>query len=116
MYPTTPWRHIMLRNACWITCVALFATTGSATAQAPLDLLPSDAMVGCAIRNLSDFKKKADKFAKDADLQRGFPMQPSQLLDQAYKALGLQGVIDEDNSCAIVFVAEKVVGVPLGRF
>ncbi|MBI1913595.1 MAG: hypothetical protein HYS12_02390 [Planctomycetes bacterium] len=104
----------MLRNACWVPFIALFATAGSATAQKTLDLLPSDAMAGCAVRNLNDLKTKGDKFIKDTELP--IPIRLSQVFDMAYQALGVQGVVDEDGSCAIVLVAEKVIGQPLGRF
>ncbi|HKB42085.1 MAG TPA: hypothetical protein VKD72_37005 [Gemmataceae bacterium] len=104
----------MLRNTLCLTLLALFALTGSATAQGPLDLVPSDAMAGFAIRNLNDLKKKGDKFIKDTDLQMQFPMRPSQLFDDVYKFLGVQGAVDEDGSAAIMLVAEKVVGQPIG--
>src|SRR5438067_13811428 len=76
-----PWRYIMLRNACWVPFVALLATAGGATAQGTLDLLPSDAIASCAVRNLNDLKKKGDKFIKDVDLQ--IPVRLSQLFDMA---------------------------------
>jgi hypothetical protein len=107
----------MPRNACWVPFVALLASAGSAPAQRTLDLLPADAIAGCAIRNLNDLKKKGDQFIKDAELQPLLgPVRLSQVFDMVYQALGVQGVVDEDGSCAVVVVAEKVVGVPRGRW
>src|SRR5262249_32278301 len=102
----------MRERTCCLTLLALLATAGSATAQKTLDLLPSDAMAGCAVRNLNDLKKKGDQFIKDTELP--IPIRLSQVFDEVYKMLGVQGVVDEDGSCAIVLVAEKVIGQPLG--
>src|SRR5947207_851462 len=102
----------MLRNLSCLTLLVVIACAGSAPAQKTLDLMPSDAMVGCAVRNLNDLKKKGDQFIKDTELQ--LPIRLSQVFDMAYQAIGVQGVVDEDGSCAIVLVPEKVIGQPIG--
>jgi hypothetical protein len=67
-----------------------------------LDLIPADAAAAASIRSLADLKKKGDKFVADAELN--VPLRPSQIFAEVYKALGIQGGIDEDGAGAIILL------------
>ncbi len=100
----------MIRNSLCAILLAL-AAAGGAAAQGPLDLIPADALGGVAIRDLNDLKKKGDQFIKDTELK--FPLRPSELFDQVYQFLGVQGAVDQDGSAAIVLANPKAVGAEL---
>ncbi len=77
----------------WLSVVVLAFTGGLAPAQESLlELLPEGA---CAfgVRDLSELKAKGDKFLKDADI----PMnpRPSQMVEQAFRELRVQGAVNE---------------------
>jgi hypothetical protein len=76
--------------------------------QGMLDLIPHDAAAGVVIRNLTDLRKKGDKFIAETDLQT--PIRPSELFSMAYNFLGIRGGVDEDGSAAIVLLSPEKRG------
>jgi hypothetical protein len=91
----------------------LLLTAGAARAQhGVLDVIPADAAAAVAVRNLDDLKTKGDKLIADAELQ--MPLRPSQLFDEAYKFLGVQGGVDPKGAAAIVLARPEDAGGDLG--
>ncbi len=73
----------------------------------PLDLVPEDACIGIAIRNLAELRTKSDRlFSKLPD--KG--MRPSQLVDMALAELRLGWKIDEKKPTALVCTTGKLGG------
>ncbi len=85
----------------------LLAAVAAAPAAPPdvLELVPEDAALALAIRNLTDLKKKGDKFFADAGLKEDRALlRPSLLFEQLYDAAGIRAGLDEDAPAAL-FVA-----------
>jgi hypothetical protein len=91
-------------------CLGLAMLAGSLRAEPPLplDLVPEDACIGIAVRNLAELRTKGDRlFAKVPE--RGFP-RPSQLLDMAFAELQVPWKIDEKKPAAIVCLTGALGG------
>lgn len=73
-----------------------------ASAQTPLEILPEDAVVALAIRDLDDLIKKGDVFIKDADIRT--PARPSDLFDQGTQALGIRKGYDRKAAAAVLLM------------
>jgi hypothetical protein len=82
--------------------VCLLWTAAAPAQQGMLDLIPADAAAAVSIRSLTDLKKKGDQFVADAELK--VPLRPSQLFEEMYKFLGVQGGVDEGGAAAIVLL------------
>jgi hypothetical protein len=63
-----------------LVCTVLLGISSRASAQAAIDLLPQDAIVSIAVRDLDDLMKKGDKFLTDSEIR--MPVRPSELFDQ----------------------------------
>ena len=86
--------------------VLLLATLPAAAADA-LDLIPADAAIGVGFRNISDLKKKGDKFFAAAGVkEEAFP-RPSMMVQQVSEFLGLKAGIDEDAPAAVMVIIPK---------
>jgi hypothetical protein len=99
----------MFRRFWLVSTSALFLAVAPARAgTAMLDLIPRDAAAGLAVRNIADFKKKADKLISDIEpnMRGGATL----LFTLAYEYLGIKGGVDEDNAAAAVLVSPKTVG------
>jgi hypothetical protein len=93
-----------------LSVLALVALAGTLRADPPLplDLIPKDACIGIAIRNLADLRTKSDRlFGKDE--LRGVP-RPSQLLDAAFGMLELNWKVDEKKPAALVCLSGTLGG------
>jgi hypothetical protein len=92
-------------------CLALFALAGPLRAEPPLplDLIPEDACIGVAARNLADLRTKSDRLLGKAG-EGGFPQRPSQLLDMAFGMLNLGWKIDEKKPLALVCMTGALGG------
>ncbi|MBI1830078.1 MAG: hypothetical protein HYR84_01345 [Planctomycetes bacterium] len=83
----------------------VLATALPAFAQTPLEILPEDAAVGIAIRDLDDLMKKGDVFLRDADIR--MPIRPSQVFDQGAQFIGIRKGFDRKASAAIVLMSPE---------
>jgi hypothetical protein len=92
----------MIRNVRSIAIVTLLIGSAWASADGVLDLLPEEAGVAFAVRNIHDLKASADKLVKDAGLEGGDS--PSKIIDQLLAFLNLGGVIDEKSSIAVMLI------------
>jgi len=96
-----------------LSLTILFVCTAAAPAgTGTLDLIPTDAGVAVAIRNLNQLKKKGDKFIADTGIKTF--LRPSQAFEWVYQQLGLQAGIDQDSSAAIVLASPAKMGVKPG--
>jgi hypothetical protein len=96
-----------------LSCLVLAALAGTLRADPPgaLDLIPEDACVGIAIRNLAELRPKSERlFGKEI---RGLP-RPSQLLDAAFGALNLGWKIDEKKPAALLCTTGTLGGFDAG--
>jgi hypothetical protein len=75
-----------------------------------LELIPEDAAVALAVRNLNDLKKKGDQFVAATGTR--FIARPSQLIEQLINRHGIKGV-DADGGIAVMAVNPKIVGIKL---
>jgi hypothetical protein len=82
--------------------VSLLWAAAAPAQQGMLDLIPADAAAAVSIRSLTDLKKKGDRFIADAELN--VPLRPSQIFEEMYKFLGVQGGVDEDGAAAIILL------------
>lgn len=99
----------MSGRQCLLSLVAMLAWSGIASAETNvLDLIPHDATVAVAVRNLNELKKKGDKFIAAAEIHDSG--RPSQLVESLGKSLGLKGV-DTDGSFALVVVNPQTIGI-----
>lgn len=90
--------------------LGLAALAGSLRAEPPLplDLVPDNACIGIAVRNLAELRTKGDRlFAKVPDR---FAPRPSQLLDLAFAQLNLPWKIDEKKPAALVCLSGTLGG------
>jgi hypothetical protein len=75
----------------------------------PLDLVPRDACIGIATRNLADLRTKSDRLFKDLQ-DRG--ARPSRILDMGLGMLELRWKIDPKKPAAIVCMTGALGGLP----
>lgn len=90
--------------------LGLAALAGSLRAEPPLplDLVPENACIGIAVRNLAELRTKGDRlFAKVPDR---FAPRPSQLMDLAFARLQLPWKIDEKKPAALVCLSGTLGG------
>jgi len=85
--------------------IVILLAASSATAQTPLDILPEDAAVGIAIRDLDELIKKGNVFLRDADIRT--PLRPSELFDQGTQILGINKGYDRKAPAAIVLLSPE---------
>src|SRR5262249_18238535 len=103
----------MFRRAALLTLTACLLGPAAAPAQqGMLDLIAADAAAAVSIRSLTDLKKKGDKFVADTELN--VPLRPSQLFEEMYKFLGVQGGVNEDGAGAIVLLRPEGKDEELG--
>jgi hypothetical protein len=76
-----------------------------------LDLIPEDAAVGIAIRNLADLIKKGDKFIDDGGLDNG--LRPSRIFTFLYDFQGIKDAVDENAGAAILIANPDLIGAKL---
>lgn len=89
-----------------LSLVLCLATSSRAADM--LDLIPADALAGCACRSIEGLVQKTTKLAKDVELE--LPEQPGALCKQLFMALGIQAGLDTRGSCAFALVNEKHIG------
>jgi hypothetical protein len=94
-----------------MSCLALVALAGFLRAEPPLplDLVPEDACIGIAVRNLAELRTKGDRlFAKvpEANIPR-----PSQFLDTVIGELKLPWKIDDKKPAAVVCMSGALSGL-----
>jgi hypothetical protein len=92
--------------------VCLLWTAAAPAQQGMLDLIPANAAAAVSIRSLTDLKKKGDRFVADAELN--VPLRPSQVFEQIYQFLGVQGGIDEDGAAAVVLLRPEGENADVG--
>ena len=78
-----------------------------------LDIVPSDAALSFAIRNLQDLKRKGDTFLEKTGLQ--IPVRPSQIFDFALGWIGIQQGVDDQSPIALIMVNLEKVGAESGK-
>jgi len=78
-----------------------------------LDIVPSDAALAFAIRNLQDLKRKGDTFLEKTGLQ--IPVRPSQIFDFALGWIGIQQGVDDQSPIALIMVNLENVGAEFGK-
>lgn len=101
----------MRTNSFKISVLALFLFSSLVSAQeSVLDLLPVDAAVAVAIRDLSDLKKKGDEFIKESGAK--FFIRPSQIFDQGFQIIGVQNGVDDKRPAAILLLPPEMVFPP----
>src|SRR5262249_18994751 len=101
----------MSGKRCLLSCLVLAAAAGAlrAAPPLPLDLIPEDACIGVAIRDLAQLRvKSAPLFARN-EQTRHLP-RPSQLLDMAFMQVNLPWKIDEKKAGAIVCLSGRLAG------
>jgi hypothetical protein len=92
-----------------LVCTVLLGISGRASAQAAIDLLPREAIVSIAIRDLDDLMKKGDRFLTDSEIR--VLVRPSELFDQGTQILGIRKGYDRKAPAAVVLMRpEKEVG------
>src|SRR4051794_13569940 len=97
-----------------LCCLALLLLPGAHRAEPPLplDLIPEDACIGIATRNLAELRTKSDRlFGK---MQPPGNVRPSQLLDMAFTMLNLGWKIDEKKPAALVCTTGALGGFDAG--
>jgi hypothetical protein len=96
-----------------LLAVAVLLAATTATPAAPpdvLDLVPEDAALALAIRNITDLKKKGDKFFADASIKEESLPRPSALFEGLYGWLGIKGGLDEDAPAAFLVANARKAG------
>jgi len=91
----------------------LLAAPAARAAPAPdvLDLVPEDAALAVAVRNISDLKNKGDKLFADAGLKEHSLPRPSVLFAQLFGALGAKAGLDEDAPAAALLANARKAGL-----
>jgi hypothetical protein len=91
----------------------LLAAPAAPAAPAPdvLDLVPEDAALAVAVRNISDLKNKGDKLFADAGLKDQSLPRPSVLFGQLFGALGVKAGLDEDAPAAALLANSRKAGL-----
>src|SRR5262249_16954790 len=91
----------------------LLAAPTAPAAPAPdvLDLVPEDAALALAVRNITDLKKKGDKLFADAGLKDVSLPRPSALFQQLYGARGIKAGLDEDAPAAAFVASARAAGL-----
>ncbi len=100
----------MSRKRCLLSLLILTALAGSLRAEPlqPLDLIPEDACIGIAVRNLAELRTKGDRVLGKQN--PGLP-RPSQLLDMAFQMLKLGWKIDEKKPAGLVCLSGPLGGL-----
>src|SRR5262249_48974784 len=89
--------------------VALWAWAGPAAAAPDvLDLVPEDAAAAVTVRNLTELRKKGDKFLDESELK--VSLRPTQLFDLAFTWLGVTRGLDRDGDAAIIVANPQKAG------
>jgi hypothetical protein len=93
-----------------LCCLALLVPAAALRADPPLplDLIPEDACIGIAIRNLAELRTRSDRLLGKEE-RPGLP-RPSQLLDTAFTMLKLNWKIDEKKPAALVCLTGALGG------
>src|SRR5262245_6652379 len=104
------------RTGLFSLAALLAAALPAAAAPDVLDLVPEDAAVGVVVRNISDLKKKSDKFyesagIKDEMINPDLIPRPAVLFDLLCEFLDIKAGIDEDAPAALILLNPK--GAPL---
>ncbi|HEX5273294.1 MAG TPA: hypothetical protein VFW33_22510, partial [Gemmataceae bacterium] len=97
-----------------LAVAVLLAATTAAPAAPPssaLDVVPSDAAIGLAVRNVSDLKKKGDKLYAGAGLKEENLPRVSSLFEQLYALIGVKAGVDEDAPAAVIVANPKLAGL-----
>ncbi len=97
-----------------LACAALTPTAPVPTEPPPpgaADLIPQDAVIGIAVRNLKDLKKKGDKLVADGGIDDN--LRPSKLFDLLYDMLPVKGALDENAGASIFIANPALLGVQL---
>ncbi len=95
-----------------LTPTALLLLAGAASAAPDvLDLIPEDAVIGVAIRNLNDLKKRGDQLLAESEI-KNLP-RPSELFEGVYTHLRIKDCVDQEGSAAILLANPDVIGVRL---
>jgi hypothetical protein len=90
--------------------VLVVAGTLRADPPLPLDLIPEDACIGIAIRDLTELRARSDKLFGKIPMGN-VPLRPSQLIDEGIKFLNLSWKIDEKKPSAIVCMTGVLAGL-----
>jgi hypothetical protein len=82
--------------------LATFLATAMPVVAGPshLDLIPADAALGFAVRNLDDLKVKGDRFLEESELE--VPWRPSQLFDLVLSGFTVHDIADTSSPAAVV--------------
>jgi hypothetical protein len=99
----------MSRKTVLPALVALWAWASTAAAAPDaLDLVPEDALAAVTVRNLTELRKKGDKFLDESELK--VSLRPTQLFDFAFTWLGATRGLDRDGTAAIIVANPEKVG------
>ena len=103
----------MVRKAALSLLMALLVLPGSlrAAPPGPLDLIPADAAVGLAVRNLDELRDRGDKLIADSQAQ--LPFRLSDGFGFVFGYLGVSTGLDHKQSAALVVVNPDRVGKDL---